>query len=122
MATDSGITLANEKIEDGVDFSRFDLVIKGTGIDVLDPIEDIRFMFLSKQGIKLPDATGEIKEELKSEVPNIQKINQLLWDQAIIWPLRHYSTGLWVKKDNQLDFTGANVDSMAIDFQFISWR
>jgi ABC-type transport system substrate-binding protein len=101
MASDSNVSLSKQKIEDGADFNHFDLIIKGTGIDVLDPIEDIRFMFLSKQGIKLPDATGEIKEELKSEVPNIQKINQLLWDQAIIWPLRHYSTGLWVKNNTQ---------------------
>ena len=122
MAETSSAKLVKEKIADGVDFSHFDLVVKGTGVDVLDPIEDIRFMFLSKQGIKLPDSTGEIREELKSEVPNIQKINQILWDQSIIWPLRHYSTGLWVKKHNRLDFSGVNVDSMAIDFQLISWR
>jgi len=77
-------------------------------------------MFLSKQGIKLPDSSGLITEELKGEVPNVQKINQLLWDQAIIWPLRHYSTGLWIKKDSKLNFAELNVDSMALDFQFIS--
>lgn len=122
MATNSKIGLIKEKIVDGMDFNHFDLIVKGTGIDVLDPIEDIRFMFLSKQGIKLPDSNGDIVKELKNEVPNVQKINQSLWDQAIIWPLRHYSTGFWVKKNTRLDFSQANVDSMAIDFQFINWK
>ena len=120
MSSNSTATLNKVTIEDGMDFNQFDLVVKGTGVDVLDPIEDIRFMFLSKQGIKLPDSSGLITEELKGEVPNVQKINQLLWDQAIIWPLRHYSTGLWIKKDSKLNFAELNVDSMALDFQFIS--
>jgi len=122
MAKSADLNLVKLKISEGVDYAQFDFAIKGTGIDINDPLEDIRFMFNSNHGIKLPDETGDIIEELKNKEPNIQKINQLLWDQAIIWPLRHYDVGIWAKKDSTIDFSSANIDSLNLDFQFFKWK
>lgn len=101
----------------------FEMQFLGTGIDVDNPIEDVKFMFLSKHGIQLPDSTGEIKTILSdNQKVDLQNINQLLWDQAIIWPIRHYSQGFWVKKSSKIDLTRLNLTMNPIDFQFLSWK
>lgn len=98
-----------------------DMDFKGTGILVEDPDDDIRFMFLSKEGIGLPDETGEIKKLLNDDPLDVAKINQLLWEQAIIWPNSHASRGMWAKKD-LLDFSQLNLALPPIDFQFLGWK
>lgn len=100
----------------------FDFQFLGTGIDIDYPYDDIRFMFLSKHGIKLPDATGNIKKIISSEVFDIQKINQEIWDQAILWPIRFSSVGFWVKKEARLSFEDLNTSKNPIDFQFVRWQ
>lgn len=95
----------------------FDLLHQMTGILIEDPEADIRFMFQSNEGIKLPDSDGKILEELNKENLDIQKINQLLWDQAIIWPLTHLSLGLWVK--DTVDLSIYNTVLPPIDFFWI---
>ena len=122
MAQAENLKLVKLKFKDGMEYSQFDLAVKGTGIDINDPLEDIRFMFLSKHGIKLPDESGEILKELNNKEPNIKKINQLLWEQAIIWPLRHYDVGLWSKVDSNINFSETNIDSLTLDFQFLNWK
>jgi hypothetical protein len=98
-----------------------DVAARGTGILVEDPRQDIRFMFLSKEGIKLPDTDGRIFRELESETFDPQKINALLWEQAVIWPLCHYASGLWVKKD-EFDFSEINLILPPTDFQWIGFK
>jgi hypothetical protein len=101
----------------------YEMQFLGTGIDVDNPIEDVKFMFLSKHGIKLPDSTGEIKAMLeKNQKIDLQLINQHLWEQAIIWPIRHYSQGFWVKKSSGIDLSRLNLAMNPIDFQFLSWK
>lgn len=101
----------------------FDLQYLGTGIDVNDPLEDIRFMFLSKHGIRLPDSNGEIHALLdKKEEIDVQKINQELWEQAIIWPIRHYSQGFWIKNSSNINTSKLNLALNPIDFQFLEWN
>lgn len=92
-----------------------------TGVLVADPDSDIRFMFLSKEGIQLPDETGEIHDLLKEHPLNIQKINELMWEQAIIWPVSHYSSGIWAKK-NKFDFSELNLTLPPTNFQWIGWK
>lgn len=100
----------------------FDIQFLGTAIVIDDPFDDIKFMFLSKQGIQLPDESGEMLAELKKDKIDIQKINRLLWEQAIIWPIRHTSSGFWIKKDSNLDISILNTTLNPIDFQFIRWN
>jgi hypothetical protein len=74
-----------------------DLAIRGTSILVENPVADIRFMFESREGIRLPDVDGRIREELQRRAPSVQVINELLWDQAAVWPLSHYALGMWAR-------------------------
>lgn len=98
-----------------------DIGTLATGILLEDPDNDIRFMFLSKEGIQLPDSTGEIHKLLKESPLNIQRINELLWEQAIIWPVAHYGSGLWAKKD-QFDFLQLNMTLPPTNFQWIGLK
>ncbi len=106
-----------EKFED--EEKIFDLQYLGTGIDIADPYDDIKFMFLSKHGIQLPDSNGNILKLLEKREFNVQEINKELWDQAIIWPIRHYSQGFWIKKSSKIDITKLNLSLNPIDFQFL---
>lgn len=100
----------------------FEMQFLGTGISVENPLDDVKFMFLSKNGIQLPDEGGEIKDHLLKDNVNLQLINQELWNQAIIWPVRHYSQGFWVKKSSDIDLSRLNLAMNPIDFQFVSWK
>lgn len=121
LGNDSGAEVQFEEFNEG-NANNFDLLINGSGIEASDYWETVKFMFNSKQGIQLPDSDGSIKKELKLDNPNIQKINEALWDQAIIWPIRHYSSGFWFNKNSNLDYSSLNFDSPAIDFQFLKWN
>ncbi len=102
--------------------STVDLELRITGVLIEDPHDDIRFMFLSKFGIQLPDSTGEIVRILKSNKNfEPQAINQLLWDQAIIWPLGHFSYGYWIRKDFPVNISNLNLTLPPIDFQWVEW-
>ena len=74
----------------------------------------------TKEGILLPDESGEILKELDKETLDIQKINELLWDQGLIWPVTHYSSGLWTRPD--LDFSEINLVLPPTSFQWIGWK
>lgn len=100
----------------------YDVEISGTGIESNDYLETLRFMFLSKEGIRLPDSTGLIYAELEKENPDVNLINKELWNQAIIWPIRHYSSGYWFNKNSNLDWSEINLDAASIDFQFLKWK
>lgn len=95
------------------------LAVNGTAIDADAFVDTARFMFVSKHGANLPDQTGKILEELKKEKPNLDLINEEIWDQAIIWPILHYSSGHWIKKSSAFNFDEVNFDLPALDFSFI---
>jgi hypothetical protein len=88
-----------------------------TGILIEEPMQDVRFMFFSKEGIRLPDEDGSIRDELEKQIPDLQIINKLLWDQAIIWPVTHYAAGLWAKPG--IDFSLINLIIPPTDFQWL---
>ncbi len=98
----------------------FDVAMLGTGILIDDPMADIRFMFLSKEGIRLSDIDGSIHKELEQENFDPQKINELIWDQAVVWPVGHFSFGIWAKK--HIDFSEINTVLPPIDFQWIGLK
>ena len=85
-------------------------------------MDTVKFMFLSKEGIKLPDINGKIINELKKQNPDPNFINSQIWDQAVIWPIRHYSGGYWYKNESNINVELINVDSPSIDFQFVRWN
>lgn len=119
LGIDSGATLLQLDLESD---SMYDVAISGSGIEASDYIDTVKFMFLSKEGIRLPDINGKIKEELKKESPDINFINQEIWDQAVIWPIRHYSSGYWFNKNSNIDYSDMNFESPSIDFQFLKWK
>ncbi|MGK5084381.1 ABC transporter substrate-binding protein [Bdellovibrionota bacterium FG-1] len=96
-----------------------DLYLLYTAILADDPDGDIRFMFLSGEGIRLPDVDGQIKKELSKEVLDPPRINKMIWDQAVIWPLTHFSLGMWVRDD--LDLSLLNLVPPPTDFTWIGW-
>lgn len=119
LGDNSGVKLVLDSRDN---FESYDVIITGTGIEASDYWDTVKFMFLSKEGIKLPDLTGKIKSELKKENPDINFINQEMWDQAAIWPIRHYSGGYWFNKKSNIDYSEMNFNSPAIDFQFLKWK
>ncbi len=119
LGIDSGATLLQLDLEND---SLYDVAISGSGIEAVDYMDTVKFMFLSKEGIRLPDINGKILEELKKESPDINIINQEIWDQAVIWPIRHYSSGYWFNTNSNIDYSEMNFESPSIDFQFLKWK
>lgn len=75
------------------------LSVAGTGIIIERPKEDLRFMVKSKEGIRLPDPTGKLSRLIESEGYDVQKFNDLLDDDALVWPIMHTVGGIWVNPD-----------------------
>ena len=100
----------------------YDIEILGSGFEASDYMDTLKLMFLSKDAIRLPDITGKIKEELKKENPDINFINREIWDQAVIWPIRHYSSGYWFNKNSNINYEEMNFNSPSVDFQFLKWK
>lgn len=121
LADKNNIKVNQVDISDESEIDKLDLVINGTGIEADNYIDTVKFMFLSKEGIRLPDSNGRITEELKKEKPDVNLINSELWNQAIIWPIRHYTNGFWFNKKSGLNFEYVNMDTPSIDFQFYKW-
>ncbi len=97
-----------------------DLYRLRTGILIDDPDADIRFMFLSKEGIRLPDTDGRIHKELEKPKLDVQRINELIWEQAVIWPVTHFAHGLWAREE--LDLSMLNLVLPPTDFSWIGWK
>jgi hypothetical protein len=98
-----------------------DLGIVLTGILVSNPLADIRFMFLSKEGIRLPDENGKIKKEISKNDFSPQRVNELLWEQGVVFPIGHFSYGLWSRPDLNADFSLLNTIEPPTDFQWIGF-
>lgn len=95
-----------------------DLAIIFTTILVNSPDDDIRFMFQSSEGIQIPDLTGEVNLELNKKSLDYQKINNLIFSQAVIWPLGHFSLGVWA--DKNIDLSSYNLVQPPIDYSWLS--
>lgn len=100
----------------------YDIAFRSTGINLDLPLEDIKFMFLSKQGICLPDETGEIHKELVKINPDLSKINELIWDDAIVWPIGHMGAGFWIRKNGKILDESLSLISESFDLQSISLK
>ncbi len=98
-----------------------DFRFRMTAILVDSPHHDIRFMVNSSQGIRLPDASGEIKKYISQENFSAQNVNRLLWDQAIVWPINHMALGLW-KRKNSVSLASYNLILPPLDLQWLEWE
>lgn len=78
-----------------------------TGIYPEAPHEGLRFMIESKEGIRLPDPSGRIGRIVSEPKFSIKDFNTALWDDALVWPVTHGATGLWVDQ--------SKVDAIALD-------
>jgi len=92
-----------------------------SGIYIDKPQDDIHFMFKSKEGVNIPDTDGRIMKELEKPEVDLQKINELIWDQAAIWPLVHYGIGFWAKKD-KFDFSQISLVKSPTVFELIGHK
>lgn len=106
---------SNDGIQDNYDFA-----LMGTGVLIEAPIEDIRFMFLTKDGVNMPDSTGKIKAELKKEVPSIVSIEELMAQQKLVFPLGHIANGLWANE--RVDLSQYNTLLPPVDFEWIGQK
>lgn len=76
---------------------KFDLAFRGTMIGQEDPRETTKFMF-SSEGIFLPDPSGSAHALFRELGFSLNKINKVIFDDAIIWPVFHETSGFWVHK------------------------
>jgi len=97
-----------------------DLVIESLTVDVDDPASALRAAFRDAQGLRLPDPTGAIEAELSGRKIAFQRINETLWSDALVWPVRHYSMGVWAKPD--LDLSDVNFAVQPIPLQWVGWK
>jgi hypothetical protein len=84
------------------------LSARATELDFEALQTELAVFFLTSDGLRLPDREGGIRKEILSGSPNIRAINQLIYDDAAIWPLTHFSQGLFFKKSKNLDSTHFN--------------
>jgi hypothetical protein len=99
-----------------VDFSA-----RATEIDFSSIKDELKTMFSSSDGLRLPDSDGRIHEILGKDRIDFDQLNQIIRDQALIWPLSHFSQGLLVKK-NTFDFSQLNTMLPPIELQWVGWK
>lgn len=101
------------------DVSSADVRLMLTDILIDSPSEDLRFMFLSKHGIRLPDPTGKISHLVRKSDFDINQVNAQIWEDAIIWPVSHVALGFWFNPDLKIDFSKYNATISPADFRWI---
>lgn len=60
-----------------------------------DPRETTKLMF-SKEGIYIPDPSGKVRKIIRDQSFDIADVNQILYDDGIMWPVAQLSHGFWV--------------------------
>lgn len=100
----------HKELSPGLSHYQNDIVYFMTEISLDDPRASVRFMFTSKEGIRLPDPTNRVSIQLKHKEFDLQKINEVLWDDAIIWPVAHAGFGSWATR--RVDVSLANTGTV----------
>jgi hypothetical protein len=96
-----------------------DLLVMSTDLVVEDPDDDIRFMFRSSEGVRLPDQNGRIERLLGESRLDVQRVNQELWNESLVWTVAHFSSGLWVDPE-VVDLSRLNLTLAPSDLARIS--
>lgn len=109
-----------QELEAGRKTYKNDLVFFLTEL-TLDRAEDsVRYMFQSKEGARLPDIEGRVPSELSRSPLDFQRINAILWEDAVVWPIGHVGFGTWA--GSQFDFSLANTALVAVPVSFVGWK
>ena len=95
-----------------IDICRYSV---GLGHQILS--RTLKFMWLSTEGVKFPDESGEIVGELNSSTPDFRKINSELWNQSLVIPYGHDTEGVWAR--DGIDVSLLNLALGAIDFTLV---
>ena len=107
----------------------FDVIVRGTGVLVHNPYGDLRMMFMSTVGAKIPDPTAKIPsliEKAENEADSavrvryVEQINQSLFDEAAIITFAH--SGLLYLHKGSVDFKHYNLFADPIEFRAIGWK
>ncbi len=67
-----------------------------TSVLLATPWDDLRFMVHSREGIRLPDPTGQLASAVDQDPIDPQNFNEAVWNDALVWPILHATAGLWV--------------------------
>jgi len=100
---------------------QIEISARATDIDFGSLKRDLEMMFLSLEGLRLPDTDGRIRQEIENDKPDLQRINQIIWEQAAIWPMAHFSQGVFAKK-SLFDMSQLNLLLPPLELQWIGWR
>lgn len=119
--TDPSSEEQSRELDPNLDTYSTDIVGRYTGILLEYPEDDVRFMFESKEGIRLPDPTGKIRKLLRSSSLDLHAIDAQLQEDSIIWPVDHCSVGLVYNRD-LLDFSQLNLIQPATDLSRIRFK
>lgn len=115
--TDTSASQRFRELEPGLPVYSNDLVFFMTEI-TLGQVEDtVRYMFRANDGARLPDASGRIEMELERHPLDLQRINELLWNDALIWPVAHVGFGTWAQAG--FDFSLVNLGRVSTPIAWI---
>lgn len=104
------------KIVRGESTSRLDVGARITSMGAENPRDTFRFM-LSREGIFLPDTDGRIQKILSQPDFSLQDANEVLYDQAVVWPVFHLSMGFW--SSDRIDLSRYNTSLPLSELQWI---
>ena len=107
----------------------FDLIVRGSGILVHNPFADLRMMFMSNLGAKIPDPSNKIKDLIlqpedepckQQREKLVTQINENIFEEAAIITFAHSSVLYLMNKS--FDFSNYNLFADPIEFRAIGWK
>lgn len=119
--------LDSQKILEERNSGNYDALLLMSGILITDPWADLRLMFMSDVGARIPDPSGKIPSLIEkaenTDNPDerrkiAEKINKLIYDEAAVITYLHTSMD-YVHKDF-IDLSEVNLFSDPIEFRCIS--
>ncbi len=106
----------NKELAPNLNSYSFDILTMSTGVQLEKPHEDIRFMVRSDRGIRLPDLDGSLGEIVSKDF-QVEDVNKKIWEQALVWPITHFSKGYIHKK--HVDISNITLLYPPVDFNWI---
>jgi hypothetical protein len=97
-----------------------DIGPRGTGLDHENIDTTVRFMVLSQEGIRLPDPTGKLAAIVRKPKVDLADFNRQLWEDAVVWPLGHVTSGVWIT--NFVDVHLHDLSFLSVNFALVGRR
>gem|GEM_PF-3634750 len=100
-----------------------DVSIRASDVDFGAMREELRVLWLAPDGLQLPDRSGNIARILDpyQGAQTLRAINEKIWDDAAIWPLAHFSQGLYFRR-SEFDAQAFNPMQAPGEYQWIGWK